>query len=713
MQAVARNPEDEVRADTTVASPAVTRESLHTLLQRAFNFPAFRANQEEACLAAAEGRDVLLVMPTGSGKSLCYQLPGLARQGTTLVVSPLIALMEDQAAKLTALGLSVARIHSSLERSVARQASVAYLEGKLQFLFIAPERLRVPGFAQLLAKRKPTLIAIDEAHCISQWGHDFRPDYRMLGQHLPSLRPAPVMALTATATPVVQRDIVEQLGLQNPARLIHGFRRDNLAVEVVEVPIPRRSGIACELLEDPARRPAIIYAPTRKDAEALAAELARLFPASAYHAGLPPQVRESVQRDFLFGRLEAVVATIAFGMGIDKANVRTVIHTALPASLEGYYQEIGRAGRDGNPSRTILMHSYADRRTHDFFLKRDYAPIVVLEEIAKHLRPLPRPKEEIQAALRMEAEEFDRALEKLTIHGGAQVDFAGLVVRGHDRWRDAYLAQARQKRTQADLMLRYVEANQCRMSALVNHFGDLADGQQPCGLCDFCSPQRCAAQRFRTATETERRILYTVLRKLRATQSRPTGKLYKELVPGEEITRNDFEELLGGMARVGLIRLEDAIFSSDDKEIPYRKASLTRNGYDVKEDQPVALVMKRSMIESPPARQKDGARSRPRKPDTAPAPSSAENLSPEPLAPETRALEEQLRLWRQAEAKSRGLPPFLVLSNRTLRAIALARPTTTAMLLSVAGIGAAKAEQYGAEICRACSQGRGIIAGPK
>jgi ATP-dependent DNA helicase RecQ len=211
---------------------------LTSLLQRTFGFTAFRTNQEAVCRAATDGRDVLLVMPTGAGKSLCYQLPAIARGGTALVVSPLIALMDDQAAKLSAHGLRVGRIHSGLSRDDARQSCRDYLDGTLNFLFIAPERLRVPGFPEMLSRRKPSLIAIDEAHCISAWGHDFRPDYRTLGEHLPALRPAPVIALTATATPTVQRDIVAQLHLENPALFIHGFRRSNLAIEVVETPPP-------------------------------------------------------------------------------------------------------------------------------------------------------------------------------------------------------------------------------------------------------------------------------------------------------------------------------------------------------------------------------------------------------------------------------------------------------------------------------------------
>ncbi|HEY1965982.1 MAG TPA: RecQ family ATP-dependent DNA helicase, partial [Acidobacteriaceae bacterium] len=326
-----RNPQPPIHtpgSNSPLPPAEVHRPAANTplagLLRQAFGFSTFRANQEGVCQAVIEGRDVLLVMPTGSGKSLCYQLPALARGGTALVISPLIALMEDQAAKLSARHFAVACIHSGRDRTTSRQACIDYLNGSLQFLFIAPERLRVSGFPEMLAKRKPNLIAIDEAHCISQWGHDFRPDYRMLGQYLQSLRPAPVIALTATATPIVQDDIIVQLGLDAPSRFIHGFCRDNLAIEVVEVAPSQRAPLATQLLLDEARRPAIVYTPTRAQATSLAADLNQHFPCTAYHAGLDAGHRNSVQEQFVAGQIEVMVATIAFGMGIDKPDVRTV-----------------------------------------------------------------------------------------------------------------------------------------------------------------------------------------------------------------------------------------------------------------------------------------------------------------------------------------------------------------------------------------------------
>lgn len=700
--------------------PSATRETaspdgaLRDLLEQTFGFSSFRANQEEVCRAAVAGRDVLLVMPTGAGKSLCYQLPAVARGGTALVISPLIALMDDQATKLAARGLRVARIHSGMDRAASREACVDYLSGRLQFLFIAPERLRVPGFAEMLGKRRPSLIAIDEAHCISQWGHDFRPDYRTLGQHLHLLRPAPVLALTATATPVVQRDILTQLGLTDAVSFIHGFRRDNLAIEVVELSKPQRSERALDLLRSPENRPAIVYAPTRRDADECAAYLADHFPAAAYHAGLAPEQRDNVQRRFLGGKLEVVVATIAFGMGIDKADVRTVIHTALPASLEAYYQEIGRAGRDGLPSRTILMHSFADRRTHQFFLERDYPEIDALERIhtrllgAKGAARDPIHREELRSALRMDAEVFEKALEKLYIHGAVTVTFDELVsaVPEVSAWRKTYRSQAEHRRQQLELVARFAEGHACRMASLVAHFGDTADSRLMCGRCDFCSPERAIAQNFRGITTQEEQAARGILKALRTGNAPSTGRLHKELYPREELSRDDFDDVLGALAAAGYVRIEEASFEKDGRAINFRKVSLTRDGEDFEEGAKLDLTLRERTAPAKRKRvRKDAAPADAPRRSTTPAASRPSVERPAiQLTPEGEALEARLKQWRLALAKRDGKPPFFIFGDSVLRTIAHKRPMTMAEVASISGVGTAKLERYGADICRICRE---------
>jgi superfamily II DNA helicase RecQ len=644
-----------------------------------------------------DGKDVLLVMPTGSGKSLCYQLPGIARGGTTLVITPLIALMEDQVAKLKELGFAVGCIHSGRDRAASRQVCVDYLNGRLQFLFCAPERLRVPGFPEMLAKRKPSLVAIDEAHCISQWGHDFRPDYRMLGKHLPNFRPAPVIALTATATSIVQNDISDQLGLAQPGRFVHGFRRSNIAIEVVEVVPSQRAELVEQLLDDGERRPAIVYAPTRKQVESLAAQLASTVSAAGYHAGLDSEHRRRVQEKFLAGEIEVMVATIAFGMGIDKPNIRTVIHTALPGSLEGYYQEIGRAGRDGEPSRAILMHSYADRYTHDFFFERDYPDVKVLDHIFALLQSEPQTKAGLQKRSRMDQDAFDKAIEKLWIHGGAVLDFAENASRGQEHWRDSYLTHGDHKREQIEQMLRFAEGSHCRMATLVRHFGDLADARNPCGICDFCSPTTCSAQRFRPTTKEERAALFRIAASLRPNNVKSTGKLHAELYPGGELSRDAFEEVLGAMNRAGLVYLADAIFEKDGKQIPYRKASLTRAAASLDESTPIDLMIKAAM----PVRSKGKRRKK------AAAAQSKRKKTNEAGPPPDSHLEERLRAWRLAEAKRRGVPAFRIFSDQVLRAIASQRPSSAKELLSIPGIGISTVEKHGAQLYRILHEGPG------
>jgi superfamily II DNA helicase RecQ len=609
-----------------------------------------------------------------------------------LVVSPLIALMEDQVAKLKELNCAVERIHSGRDRMASRQACVDYLEGRLQFLFVAPERLRVPGFPAMLAKRKPSLVAIDEAHCISQWGHDFRPDYRMIGQYLPHLRPAPVIAMTATATPQVQNDIAEQLGLIEPQRSIHGFRRPNIAVEVVEVPSSERASLARELLQDASRRPAIVYVPTRREADSFAADLKQFFPAAAYHAGLESERRKRVQSAFLAGELQVTVATIAFGMGIDKPDIRTIIHTALPGSLEAFYQEVGRAGRDGLPSRAVLMHAYADRFTHDYFFERDYPDVSILEQIYERLSEAAVPKAVVQGSTRIDPEVFDKALEKLWIHGGALVDAAETLRRGNPGWRELYLAQAEHKLAQIEMMIRYTQSSDCRMLGLVRHFGDYADAIERCGICDFCAPEECIAQSFRTASGDERKAAGRILAALKKSGRKATGRLHGEVFADFSLDRDSFEQVLGGMARAGWVELSEASFQQDGRRVDYRLAGLSAAGRELDVSAVPAFEMKLEIEASPKRRKKARAARREKGSGkkTAPAPKAA--------PPSNGAVEKALRDWRLAEARRREVPAFRILSDKTLQAIAAEKPATVRELLEIPGVGPRVAEQYGAQI---------------
>jgi DNA topoisomerase III len=666
---------------TREAKPRPT--DLRQLLNESFGFQEFKPYQEDVCVAAAAGHDVMIVMPTGAGKSLCYQLPGIARGGTTLVVSPLIALMEDQVAALVRRGFAAERIHSGRDRTHSRAVCKAYLDGALDFLFIAPERLKVTGFPEMLARRKPTLIAIDEAHCISQWGHDFRPDYRMLGDRLPLLRPAPVIALTATATPTVQDDIANELRLIEPRRFIHGFRRTNIGIEVVERNPSERVDVVRELLANPARRPAIVYAPTRKATEEIAHDLSRRFRTQAYHAGLTADVRDAVQNAFLYGKTEVIVATTAFGMGIDKPNVRTVVHAGLPATVEGYYQEIGRAGRDGEPSRAVLLHAFIDTKTHEFFLERDYPKSDVLAKIHAVLSDRPMSTDDLSRRAKVPAEVFEKALEKLWIHGGALIDADGSVRLGTGEWRRPHERQIAHKRDQLARIRRYAETPTCRMLQLVRHFGDQNDSGQPCGTCDVCASQSCVAQTFRSPTPIEQDVALRVVEALHVRDGRAVGQLHRELF-GEALGRDVLARVLVALVRASFVQISDDAFDKDGETITFQRAHLiSRETLD-----PARL----SLTVEPMRATKSQHGKRPRKP----RPPRRRSRPEEHVRTAAHdPLERALREWRKQEAKKRRVPAFRILTDRTLLGIVAAKPRGESELLEVSGIGPSLFGKYG------------------
>ena len=453
-----------------------------------------------------------------------------------------------------------------------------------------------------------------------------------------------------------------------------------------------RAAATERLLSDPANRPAIVYAPTRRQAEALAEHLTTRFPAAAYHAGLTAARRDETQAAFLKGHIDVVVATIAFGMGIDKPDVRTVIHTAMPGSVEAYYQEIGRAGRDGLASRAVLLHGYVDRRTHEFFLDRDYPEPARLERIYNELNSNWQSKDALLDRVRVDADDLDRMLEKLWIHGGAIVDPEENVKRGDEAWRQAYRAQRRHKWAELDLITGYAGCRECRMLHLLRHFGDRDARGDACGMCDFCRPDDCQVLKFTEPGDDERAAMTRVLEALDERDDQATGRLHRDVF-GESLARDDFENLLGALARAGLVEIRDDAFERDGKVIRFRRVRTTDRG---RTHDALRTVRVPVSPESGLAQARHGRRPRkPKKKEVEDRPFHRTVVEmPEPVGDASPELIAALREWRLAEARRRRVPAFCILSNRSLTAIAEIRPRDEAALLRVHGMGSKRLEEF-------------------
>ncbi len=492
------------------ARPAPGRAAGHSpeeLLGR-FGLDAFRPGQREAVEAALTGRDSLVVMPTGGGKSLCYQLPALADVGLVVVVSPLIALMSDQLRRVREAGVAAAMLASGMEDGHNEQALRSIASGETKLVLAAPERFGSRAFREALAGRRVGLFVVDEAHCVAEWGHDFRPDYLRLGEAIGSLthgrgpgeRP-PVMAATATATPRVAREIAERLSLRDWVSVRSGFDRPNLAFDVVSVEgkgaLARKWAALMHVLGDPRARPAIVYCGTRKDTESVAGRLqGEGMAAVAYHAGMDPQERRDSQEAFMEGRAEVVVATNAFGMGVDKANVRTVAHWALPTSLEAYYQEAGRGGRDGLPGRALLLASRMDLGRLIRFIKERETNV---EDVRRFVASLRASSDGHRVAIgHGQLAERQRVLLSIAERAGA-VELEpggadGLLVHLTGQGSPSRAAQAiREARDRSWEAYRSIEQFStgeagCRRRQILDHFGDPEIGRPTGRCCDVCDP---------------------------------------------------------------------------------------------------------------------------------------------------------------------------------------------------------------------------------
>ena len=496
------------RIPSEAVSNFLRMDSPETLLRR-FGLDAFRPGQREAVAAALAGRDSLVVMPTGGGKSLCYQLPALAGDGLVVVVSPLIALMADQARRLHDAGVPAAMLASGMADGHNAAALRAIASGETRLVLAAPERFASAAFREALAQRSVSLFVVDEAHCVTEWGHDFRPDYLRLHDAIAALGRPPVMAATATATPRVAQEIALRLGLREPVSVRAGFDRPNLAFNVVSLQgagaVARKRAALLHVLSDPAARPAIVYCGTRRDTDAVAELISGAgLRAVAYHAGMSPDARRRSQDAFMSDAAEVVVATNAFGMGVDKASVRTVAHWALPTSLEAYYQEAGRGGRDGLPARALLLAARMDLGRLIRFNTQRTTTVADVRAYVASLRRRAAPDEGLATIGHDELDDRDRMLLSIAERAGAvelQPGGArGLLARptgqGSPRLAHAAIQAAKNRGWESYRSIeRYMSgASTCRRRQILDHFGDPSPTAPTGRCCDVCDPDPALAR---------------------------------------------------------------------------------------------------------------------------------------------------------------------------------------------------------------------------
>jgi ATP-dependent DNA helicase RecQ len=510
-----------------VAPNTAPQDTLETALHRHFGFTRFRAGQREVIEAVQSGRSVVAILPTGGGKSLCYQLPALLSDGVTIVVSPLIALMKDQIDQLHARGiLHSTAINSSLSRTEIEQRLRTLAEQKLKLLYVAPERFASPGFVTLLQQVQVSLFVVDEAHCVSHWGHDFRPDYLHLRGAIAAIQPRSVLALTATATPAVRREIALQLGLVDPFLLVNSFDRPNLFFTVLPCTAKAKAETLVALTQNIAGS-CIVYVARQRDADELAAFLNQYdLGAVPYHAGLDPGTRRTNQQTFIDGKARIIVATVAFGMGIDKPDVRAVIHYQHPGSLEAYYQEAGRSGRDGQKAQCVVLYDKRDSGLQRFFIELRYPNAGEVRGIYQLLSQGVAPRDMTARVQGLSEEKVNVALTLL--QDQRYIEWVGQTARVlTNKTADALRLDFSflEQRQEADYrrlgeMLDYLTTEECRRATILRYFGERVPVGHNCGACDVCHAARPSSRP--TSGTLDVRVL--VLAAVRDLQKRGLGR---------------------------------------------------------------------------------------------------------------------------------------------------------------------------------------------
>jgi ATP-dependent DNA helicase RecQ len=648
------------------------------ILNEKFHFSGFRKWQEEIIDTLLTRRDVVVVMPTGSGKSLCYQLPALLLDGVTLVISPLIALMKDQVDGLVENQISATFINSVLTPSEQGQRLREIQQGGYKLVYIAPERFRNPGFMEGIQSCRVSLFAVDEAHCVSEWGHDFRPDYLRLKGVVEKLGHPPVAALTATATPDVRRDIITQLGLRQPVAFVAGFDRPNLRFQVKSVEGEKDKIDAILGLLKKKAQSGIIYAATRKNVETLSSALrSNGYKAGSYHAGMEMESRKFVQDSFMEGTLPVVVATNAFGMGIDKADLRFVVHYDIPGSPEAYYQEVGRAGRDGKPATCLLLFNYADTFTQEFFIDGSYPARDMIERAYEVLCDI--GTDEIEMTQKTLAERLGRKKSnEMAVSSCLKIlEKAGYIERGSDGEHQARVTL----RVEPEKLRRQVEGKSKYQKEIVNYCLDVLDGSKDKTLLVDLDVM---AENLDLALEQLRRHL-SALHQAGSIEYRPPfrgrGLKIMSRVPGSKLNIN-FQEIerRSLFERNKLRKMIDYAYTDQCLRrfiLEYFGERNTSNNCDncsncLDEGETYtsrALPKKERTIKGKP---------------------------PEKLGlPCHEDLFASLKEMRLKIAQASNLPPFVIFHDRTLIAISQRLPQTTSELLAIKGCGEYKVSAYG------------------